>query len=159
LSVNLIPVTQDLSVTIRPPQPEEFGSDAGTSPSDKSSKCSSALSSPSRGLPPHVDLPTLFKSEDVRENDSFLDMDDVVQGDVLESSADAKCDDGFDLAVALTRTKPSSFPFECEEDEEYYAYGDRPYEEIMQDRRMYLVSRYHVILRVFCVDRNVASIG
>ncbi|KAL0060111.1 hypothetical protein AAF712_013083 [Marasmius tenuissimus] len=127
------PRFQDLSLII-PLQPDEYDSDVEASSSKKGSNYSSALSSPARDLPPHMDLPTLFKSEDVRDNDSFLDMEDAGQEDALKTYDD----DRFDLADALTRSKPSSFTFECEEDEEYYARGDKPFDEIMQDRRVYL---------------------
>ncbi|KAK1222919.1 hypothetical protein PQX77_014196 [Marasmius sp. AFHP31] len=125
---------EDLSLIINPLQPDEYDSDVESSSSKKGSNYSSALSSPARDLPPHMDLPTLFKSEDVRENDSFLDMGDDGQEDGLTTCDDDK----FDLADALTRNKPSSFTFECEGDEEYYARGDKPFDEIIQDRRVYL---------------------
>ncbi|KAJ8090439.1 hypothetical protein PM082_019037 [Marasmius tenuissimus] len=129
------PRFEDLSLIINPLQPDEYDSDVGACSSKKGSNYSSALSSPARDLPPHMDLPTLFKSEDVRENDSFLDMEDASQDDHAPKTSD---DDRFDLADALMRNKPSSFTFECEEDEEYYAHGDKPFDEIIQDRRVYL---------------------
>ncbi|KAG7087401.1 hypothetical protein E1B28_013371 [Marasmius oreades] len=98
---------------------------------------SSARSSPIRDLPPHMDLPTLFTTETVRDNDSFLVMDDNV--DVKESEGDGTGDlaKQVDLAEALSRSKSPSF-LSLEEVEEEDMYNQRGYDEIEQDRIIYL---------------------
>ncbi|KAK7029510.1 hypothetical protein VNI00_014543 [Paramarasmius palmivorus] len=109
----------DLDVTnIRPIQSDE------SELSDSTSEVySSALSSPTRDIPPHLDIPSKNNGEGVR---SFLDMDE---------SFDEVPEDKLDLAKALTKARNrSSSVSSCESDYRL----ERDIEEIERDRRIYL---------------------
>ncbi|KAL0579231.1 hypothetical protein V5O48_002793 [Marasmius crinis-equi] len=137
-------VSQDFVMTMGPVHSDASASDPDIDASlrQASSQCTSARSSPAMELPPHMDLPTLFKTEDVRTNDSFLSMEDDNCENLASVEKDTVSDreggDKLDLADALARRQSSLSPFKYEEDEEYHDYGERDYDAIEQDRRIYL---------------------
>ncbi|KAF9265099.1 hypothetical protein L218DRAFT_957782 [Marasmius fiardii PR-910] len=102
---------------------------------EDNSHYSSARSSPARELPLHFDLPTLFTTEDVRDNDSFLSLEE--DATATAEYGDELLDDKVDLVEALTRGKPS-FVSSVEAEKNCMSAGRRDHDAIARDRRTYL---------------------